>query len=155
MADDTQDAWLVKFYEDQARRREANKALMVMALATLQARGYTALVAGFDGSGDSGQIETIRGYTAAEHSAALTDAQDGSPWNVTGDTEIGGVSLDESNPKSLTLDEFLYELLASQDFDWVNNVGGFGTIVLDTLTGQARVYYNQRIEDTQFSTYTL
>lgn len=44
------------------------------------------------------------------------------------------------------LDEFAYELLEDQPFDWVNNEGGFGTLEYDVATNKFTMDHSQRIE---------
>lgn len=45
---------------------------------------------------------------------------------------------------SQVLENFAYELLATQPFDWINNEGGFGTINYDVLENTLSMDHSQR-----------
>lgn len=82
-------------------------------VSSLKNMGITELVAEYDGSGDSGSIETI-----------YCEDEDGNIISVESDVES-------------KVEEMLYEVLSDNYiYDWYNNEGGYGrvTINLDDKT---------------------
>jgi len=98
-------------------------------VSSLKNMGITELVAEYDGSGDSGSIETVYG-----------EDDDGNVIHL--DTDV------ESK-----VEEMLYEVLTDNyDYDWYNNEGGYGkvTINLDDKTWRVDGYV-RNIEDASAS----
>ena len=72
----------------------------------------TKVVANFSGSADSGEVDCIVGK-----------AQD-----------LEGDDVELSTEESEELDTFFSEYLSSTNYDWYNNDGGYGEIILDLVT---------------------
>ena len=80
----------------------------VAFIASLKNLGITTLIGEYDGSGDSGSIDSV--YCEDENGS-----------NVTVNSDI------ES-----TVENMLYEILSDKyDYDWYNNDGGYGTVRID------------------------
>jgi hypothetical protein len=74
-------------------------------VSSLKNMGITELVAEYDGSGDSGSIETI-----------YCEDENGNTISIDSDTES-------------KVEEMLYEVLSDKyQYDWYNNEGGYGTV---------------------------
>jgi hypothetical protein len=74
-------------------------------VSSLKNMGITELVGEYDGSGDSGSIETI-----------YCEDKDGSIISIESEVES-------------KIEEMLYEVLSNNyDYDWYNNEGGYGTV---------------------------
>jgi hypothetical protein len=74
-------------------------------VSSLKNMGITELVGEYDGSGDSGSIETI-----------YCEDEDGNTISIESDVES-------------KVEEMLYEVLSNNyDYDWYNNEGGYGTV---------------------------
>jgi hypothetical protein len=74
-------------------------------VSSLKNMGITELFGEYDGSGDSGSIETI-----------YCEDEDGNVIGIESDVES-------------KVEEMLYEVLSDNyDYDWYNNDGGYGTV---------------------------
>jgi hypothetical protein len=74
-------------------------------VSSLKNMGITELVGEYDGSGDSGSIETI-----------YCEDEDGNIISIESEVES-------------RVEEMLYEVLSTNyDYDWYNNEGGYGTV---------------------------
>jgi hypothetical protein len=74
-------------------------------VSSLKNMGITELVGEYDGSGDSGSIETI-----------YCEDEDGNIISIESEVES-------------RVEEMLYEVLSTNyDYDWYNNDGGYGTV---------------------------
>jgi hypothetical protein len=74
-------------------------------VSSLKNMGITELVGEYNGSGDSGSIETI-----------YCEDEDGNIISIESDVES-------------KVEEMLYEVLSDNyDYDWYNNDGGYGTV---------------------------
>ncbi len=77
-------------------------------VSSLKNMGITELIAEYDGSGDSGSIETVYGKDKEGEIIYL-------------DTDV------ESKAE-----EMLYEVLSNNyEYDWYNNDGGYGSVTID------------------------
>lgn len=74
-------------------------------VSSLKNMGITELVAEYDGSGDSGSIETI-----------YCEDENGNTISIESEVES-------------KVEEMLYEVLSDKyQYDWYNNEGGYGTV---------------------------
>ncbi len=146
---DPKAAWAAIEAQQAARSRLAeevgpvNKAAILAALA---AAAITSVVVTFDGSGDSGQIESVdarTGETAAELPA--TDVTIGSPlWDGSGvETRI--------LPLAEAIEQLAYDLLEDTHDGWEINEGAFGEFSFDVAKGVIRLDYNERVESSEYS----
>lgn len=106
-------------------------------VALCMAAGFTRIKFHFDGSGDSGQIEAIDGYKSSDKAAASVDV----PQALYVELEKGAYGILERHFPG----------------DWVNNDGGFGSIVLylDADDPCIVLEAHQRITTTEDSEITL
>ena len=142
-------AWAAIEAQHAARSRLAdevgpvNKAAILAALA---AAGITSVIVTFDGSGDSGQIESIDariGETATELPA--TDVEITSPlWDGSG-VETRTLPLAEA------IEQLAYDLLEDTHDGWEINEGAFGEFTFDVAEGAIRLGYNERVESSEYT----
>jgi len=132
----------------RAEERKEGDAMIAAAkpiLATHAANGITEIVLRYDGEGDSGSIESIVFLNS--------NSKPRSPTLVEGTVE----ALRNEEPPEQSVDDHkelvgvVYALLERQDFDWINNDGGYGEIHIFPATGKATIEHNQRISDTEYS----
>jgi hypothetical protein len=77
-------------------------------VSSLKNMGITELVAEYDGSGDSGSIETV-----------YCEDEDGNIISIESEVES-------------KVEEMLYEVLSNNySYDWYNNDGGYGRVIID------------------------
>lgn len=129
--------------ENNARARlEANKPVI---LGALRDAGFTGAVAGYNGSGDSGQIESLVPTT---HEDELEDFDDSDSYldepNYLGFPADHRVTLQrDSGPQTFCLAEATREIawdaLELGYAGWENNDGARGVIVLDVARNKIEV----------------
>ena len=130
------------------REREAmllplNKAALFAALA---AAGIDRVAVSFDGSGDSGQIESVDAF-----------AGDGQALELPGDAvAFRKVAFDAAEPEVAmmpvrdVLEELAYGLLGQTHDGWENNDGAYGEFTFDVAAGSITLEYNERYIATEF-----
>lgn len=131
MAEDYMKKWEA---EEKARKAKAKKYLLALA-PKIKELGYQYLVAYFDGSGDSGQVES----TFMSNEDAVMDARM--------EGEFSGEELPASifsGSSDGTLEDHIWALTPD---GFENNEGGFGAIILDTHANTIRRNYSYRVED--------
>jgi len=104
-------------------------------LLKLADRGITGIKASYDGAGDSGAIDNIRGYT--DENITLDELNDKSIWSLQDN------SIDLS--KDSILENYLYDYLLEDIEDWYNNEGGYGTVCILVPSGEYNIYNNVRV----------
>ena len=126
--------------------REKNKKSIV---AFMQANGIEKAVLEFDGSGDSGQIDSVVLFPNSKKELAFeqipfitfTQRFSGGEWNV------------EATEKQASVDEALEDLaycaLENNHGGWEINDGAYGEIIIEA-DGSGRIEYNQRIETVEY-----
>ena len=142
-------AWAAIEAQQAARPRLAeevgpvNKAAILAALA---AAAITSVVVTFDGSGDSGQIESVEARTRdAQAELPTTDVTIGSPlWDGSG-VETRTLPLREA------IEQLAYDLLEDTHDGWEINEGAFGEFTFDVAEGSIRLDYNERIESSEYT----
>jgi hypothetical protein len=100
-------------------------------LETLRAAGATSVVISFDGSGDSGSIESVQIYEGAQLcnlNYLVTYPTEKSTW-----INDQWVTETEEKEMSITdaLEAYCYDELEKTGVDWYNNDGGFGDMQID------------------------
>lgn len=126
--------------------REKNKKSIV---AFMQANGIERAVIEFDGSGDSGQIESVvispssKQELAHEEITFITFSQRfaGGEWNV--DAREAQASVEDA------LEDLAYCALENNYGGWEINAGAYGEITIEA-DGSGRIEYNQRVEDVEY-----
>jgi hypothetical protein len=98
-------------------------------VSSLKNMGITELVGEYDGSGDSGSIETI-----------YCEDEDGSIISIESEVES-------------KVEEMLYEVLSNNyDYDWYNNDGGYGRVTINLEDKTWKVHgYVRNIQDADAS----
>lgn len=104
-------------------------------LLKLADRGITGIKVSYDGSGDSGAIDGIRGYT--DENITLAELDDKSIWSLQDN------SIDLS--KDSILEAYLYDYLLEDIEDWYNNEGGYGTVCILVPSGEYNIENNVRV----------
>ena len=130
--------------QDDIRAR--NKDILFAALA---ASGIHTVTVDYDGSGDSGQIENVEAWTAAnerlpfptEPRIRLASENPGRP-----DTEQNL----EAAVESIAWD-YLYDLYSG----WENNDGAFGTFVFDVPSRSVTLEHSERYTGYDTKTHDL
>lgn len=133
-----------------AEVREYNRAKFMYAL---QKVGATSVKIQYDGSGDSGSVESVsmyNGETALDEKIGQSYI---SYYEVQGATNFGGgKSVDKvvrvTNKFDDALEEFAYDILSDKG-SWGDNDGAYGTITFDVETKTIELDHNIRIMDTE------
>jgi hypothetical protein len=120
-----------------------NKAALFDALA---AAGVTHVVVGFDGYGDSGQIENIE-VKAGDATVAMPQA----------DIEIARAVWGEAEPeRSLVsigdaIERLAYDFLEQTHGGWEDNDGAYGDFTFDVAARAITLDYNERTTASEYS----
>lgn len=127
--------------------KEQNKKIICEIMNSL---GIDSINLEFDGSGDSGQVESVT--VSPEH---LQDAFEeiktkGSRVNHYWSENTWHADLveHECSASDLAMD-VAYEILENKYGGWEINEGSFGTIIINA-DGSGRIEYNQRVETTEY-----
>lgn len=110
----------------QQRRAEADQALRDL-LAQLAARAITNIEIEYDGSGDSGDIESVI-------------------------ASIGSESVELSDEQSRVLEDYAYALLQDREPGWEINEGSFGRININVADRRINLEHCTRYEAYEEST---
>ena len=123
----------------------ANKAMLFEALA---AAAVTTVVVGFDGTGDSGQIEGVDAFKD-DISTPLPAIE----------VRLASVPSDGAKMKmrlaslAEALEEVAYNLLEASHDGWEDNEGAFGEFTFNVAERSIRLDFNQRIETSELSVF--
>ncbi len=128
---------------------EANRRNKTAVFDALAEAGITAVQVDFDGEGDSGQIESVTGYTGDEMaSLPLTGVPiQQARW---GTTEVETTAL----PLSEAVEALCYAFLAEDHDGWENNDGAYGEFHLDVAKRIIELEFNGRFTDTFTETHS-
>ena len=127
--------------------RPANKAALFEALASA---GVTAVLVGFDGYGDSGQIESIEARSG-ENPVDLPDAQVEIAQACWGSSEIerSAISIRDA------IEQLAYDFLEETHGGWEINEGAYGEFTFDVAKRAITLDYNERISDAVYSQHVF
>lgn len=121
---------------------EGNVQMKVIA-AFLREKGARAVHIEFNGGGDSGQIDDVTFWSGVGDREVT-----GVPVEITDDElqKIMAPSNDGSgaevvDPKQ-AVEDWAYDILEQTGYDWCNNDGGYGTVVVDLVTNAVMVNMN-------------
>ncbi len=131
---------------DAFRQREAellpgNRAALFAALA---GAGVARVVVAFDGSGNSGQIESVTAYDAEDREIAIPMTQ----------IEIRETAFESEevsvSPRSAdeVVEIMAYKFLEQTHNGWEENEGAYGEFVFTVADQSIRLEYNERYTDT-------
>jgi hypothetical protein len=154
MTDGTDDSFAR--YQEQEKRRKALKAKLrettkAQLFAILETSPIASVTVTFDGQGDSGQIEEIAAFSAANKRVKLPRQR----------LTIQTAKPDGSGPDETTLtveeaiERLCYELLEEHQDGWEINEGAYGEFVFDAVTREITLTFNYRISDVETSTHTF
>jgi hypothetical protein len=130
-----------------AEIRPANKAAVFEMLARA---GITLVTVGFDGSGDSGQIESIEaqaGDTAAELPSDQVELAEPA-WD-------GGKIGRSAFTLRDAIEKLAYDFLEETHGGWENNDGAYGEFTFDVATRTITLAYNERHMESDYSEHVF
>ncbi|WP_323764044.1 DUF6878 family protein [Marinovum sp.] len=128
-----------------AALRPANRDRLFDALTTA---GITHVTIGFDGYGDSGQIESISAYADGTEEAfpetqvafaALT-------WDAP-EVEMRALSLEDA------VEQLAYDFLSDTHGSWENNDGAYGEFCFDASARTIHLEFNERFTSSELTTH--
>ncbi len=115
----------------------------------LMAAGITHVTVTFDGSGDSGQIESIDARDDADQSVTLPAVQitfAGIDWQSGAPTERR-LSLEGA------VEELVYRLLSATHSGWQDNDGAYGEFCIDARARTIHLEFNERFTSSELYTH--
>jgi len=118
---------------------------LMEVLIQLADQGVTGIKVHYDGSGDSGAIESIV-YTDKED-ANFIDIDLISAWN-----EDKNLAKLNSSAYS-TIENFAHETILDNIEDWWNNEGGYGDLLIKVPSGEYLINNNVRIMEIEEYTH--
>ena len=123
--------------------RARNKAILFAALA---AAGIHRVTVGYDGSGDSGQIEDVEAWDAGNESI---------PFPADRKIQLASDNPDHPLPEQnleAAVEHLCWDCLEIH-CGWENNDGAFGTFVFDVPAGTVALEHNERYTEVNTSTH--
>ena len=127
----------------EADLRPANKTALFNALG---AAGVSLVTVAFDGSGDSGQIESIEpfaGDAATELPTAAIEIAE--PLSDGSDIERKAMSVRDA------IEHLAYDFLEETHGGWEDNEGAYGEFTFDVAERKITLGYNERFIETEYS----
>jgi hypothetical protein len=138
-------------WQEDARIRRATIACKVAAAKIilfdiLDNHGIAFVIVGFDGCGDSGQIDGIM-------------AHDDTGMVELPDVELPAIDIEAADPEaaprdmSITdvIESLAYDLLADEHGGWENNDGAYGEFRFDTADRSITLGYHERFTSSEYS----
>lgn len=121
--------------------RDQNKAIIFAALA---AAGIHRVTVGYDGSGDSGQIDAIEAWDADDQRIPL-------PL----EPKLPSANPRQTSEKNLesAVEDLAWDYLEQLYSGWENNDGACGTFVFDVLKRTVTLEHNERFTDVNVFTH--
>ena len=143
-----------KWQEDARHRREAIASKVADAKVALfdilESHGIAFVVVGFDGCGDSGQIDGI----LAHDECGIVDLPDVKlPAIDIESVEFGAGTDVDTRDMTITdvIETLAYDLLADEHGGWENNDGAYGEFRFDTADRTITLGYNERFTSSEYS----
>lgn len=103
-------------------------------MARLRAVGITYVVAEYSGGGDSGQVDGITAYDAAQKALDLGEVREPNPVAL---QVVAKLENKEHESLQKTVENLVYDALDFVDAgDWCNNDGGDGTLHIYVEAGE-------------------
>ena len=127
----------------KAENLPANKVGLFAALA---AAGLHTVVVIFDGCGDSGQIESVTGFTGDNVQAALPET---SVHHRTVDFATKRVVVEDQSI-GVVIDAMVFDLLAQTHSGWEDNEGADGEFTFNVAEQSITLEYNERYLESTF-----
>ncbi|MDE2563341.1 MAG: hypothetical protein KGL48_13950 [Sphingomonadales bacterium] len=142
------DSFMARYAAYQQRGAELNAANKLTLFTALSVAGITSVTVTFDGSGDSGQIESVAAK-AGDVDATMPESE----------IEIATADFHRIEPERLTqplaeaIETLAYAFLEETHGGWENNEGAYGEFVFDVAAGTISLDYNERIETSENYTH--
>ena len=134
---------LSRILADQAERDAAEVALHArnkeVLFDGLRLVGIAHVLVSFDGSGDSGQIESIEARSDADQSVTLPAAQItfvGIDWQ-------SGAPTERRLTVEAAVEELVYDLLSDTHSGWQDNDGAYGEFCIDARARTIHLEFNE------------
>ena len=124
--------------------RTHNKNLIFAALADL---GVHRVTVDYDGSGDSGQIESIEAWNAVSEKIPLPSLRKVQLASENTDFPVDEIGLEAA------VEQLAWDYLYDNHGGWENNDGAFGTFVFDVPARTITLEHNERYTDLNTSTH--
>ena len=124
--------------------RTHNKNLIFAALADL---GIHRVTIDYDGSGDSGQIDSIEAWDAANQKITLPSLRKVQLRSENPDQPFDDIGLEAA------VEQLAWDYLYDNHSGWENNDGAFGTFVFDVPARMVTLEHNGRYIDITTSTH--
>jgi hypothetical protein len=124
--------------------RTHNKNLIFAALAEAGIHGVTI---DYDGSGDSGQIESIEAWNAANEKIPLPSTRKVQLASENTDRPVDEIGLEAA------VEELAWDYLYDNHCGWENNDGAFGTFVFTVPSRTITLEHNERYTDVNTSNH--
>lgn len=110
----------------------------------------------FDGSGDSGSVDSVEIYAGNDRLNMMFSVdypETSSSWSKEG----GWVKTHEIKrmPVKEALESFCYTMLEQTGIDWYNNEGGFGELYITLDPCEIQLEVNERYTEYRTDTFTL
>ena len=144
---------LARILADQAARDAAEVALHTRNKEALFDRlrhvGIACLLVSFDGSGDSGQIESIEARSDADQSVPLPAAQitfAGIDWQ-------SGAPTERLLTFEAAVEELVYDLLSDTHSGWQDNDGAYGAFCIDARARTIHLEFTERFTSSELYTH--
>ena len=144
---------LARILADQAERDTAEVALHARNKEALfdglRLVGIARVLVSFDGSGDSGQIETIEARNDADHSVTLPAVQitfAGIDWQ-------SGAPTERRLTFEAAVEELAYDLLSDTHSGWQDNDGAYGEFCIDARARSIHLEFNERFTSSELYTH--
>lgn len=141
-------------------RTQVTKNRVKQLVDVAKSLNATRIVVSYDGSGDSGQIESAYLLDKNDKSIAIPG---GLKVNVrvcySNWDNVSNTWVEECKYMDVPLENALKSLcedhLSEQGIDWYNNDGGYGEQVIDVETGKVTLKHNQRITDSEYHEHEI
>ena len=144
---------LARILADQAARDAAEVVLHARNKEALfdglRHVGIAHVLVSFDGSGDSGQIESIEARNDADQSVKLPSAQ----------ITFAGIDWQSGAPTECLLtfeaavEELVFDLLSDTHSGWQDNDGAFGEFCIDARARTIHLEFNERFTSSELFTH--
>jgi len=130
----------------------------------LETAGITRVTVSFDGSGDSGQIESVEAYDAESQKVDLPTEPITYPFatmegrydpcsETPSEQRFTGYEVQEIEKSSLIQDiieEIFWDFIGAKHGGWENNDGGYGECVFEVESQTIRLEMNERYTETNY-----
>ncbi len=141
------DEFVARSAEQRKNKIEAIAESKAAIFAALEQAGIAEVLVEFDGYGDSGQIEAIIFRNAAQEELPCPEVTLAFP-------AAGGEPSEENIPLATATENLVYDLLEIEVAGWENNEGAFGDFLFNVAGRTIDHTHNERITDTDTTTYS-